>query len=626
MPKSIKSLLTTHPFKLKTSLEHICSKLKLPTDGTVPLLRKRILTHVKENRSSEERVRKISMDYKIKHPKTPNHKRPRSEKMVHPLSPLVRVGNQTQPNSSTATAQQASPQATSVKQIFSQPFSQPDLFAESQENGNRRLSIAEVTQKIDEFSEILQLEGIADKLISDDDNENEVSDDDDDDCDDDDENESYIEDDVFHATENARFPYVQSPFTHLEQSFWYENGLKENAFVLIDKRIQSLQEHFDKSIRSLTLKHEEEINKIGQKLNQANDCMKILRDDHRDKEKHLQKQISELSDQVKALQNKQPHLLPNPAISTAPLEIEMISSPEIEIPQTEAITTQAITVNHGLESNVSPTQATANNGVLPLPANEAIPSQDPSPPTNEPSSTDNQVSNPPNPQELPRKKPDIIVIADSNGKYLDPKLLHDHKNVTIEKRYFINKAKNEIPVHNDPENVSDIVMLTGINDLKYDDIPVVLNKLDQTCHRYQSAFPNSKIHIGGVAPANPKCIQYNFHLENLADERQVPFIPNDELIDASTGVAKTGMVEPNDIHYTKKGLRTYAKHIKRSLYGYKRRQNIPRPNPPSGSPPIHPSNSPSLNQNHAQFIHPGQVHAIKNLFNMALSFLPNQLY
>ena len=557
MPPSIKSLLTTHPFKLKPSLEHICTKLNIPTDGTVPLLQKRILTHVKENQNSEEKVRKISMEYKIKHPKSPSHRRTRPAPMTHPPSPLVRVTNQTPSNSSTPTGPQASSQATSVKQIFSQPFTQLDLFAESQKS-DRRLSIAEVTKEIDEFSEILQLEGIADKLISDDKDENANSDDDDDDDDDDGDDgddDSEIEDNVFHATENARFPNVQPTFTHIEDSFWYENGLKENAFALMDKRIQSLQEHFDKSFGSLTLKHEEEIKRIEEKLNQANDCMKSLKVDHQNKEKRLQKQISELSNQVKTFQSQQLCPLPNPAISTAPLEIEIISSPEIKISHTEAISTQVI--NDELESDAIPTKATPDNEVVSSPANEAIASQDPSRQSDETPSNENQTnnqSNLPNPQETQCAKTDIIIIADSNGKYLDPKLNHDHKNIIIEKRYFLNKAKNEIPVHNDPKNVSDVVMLTGINDLKYEDIPVVLSKLDQTCQRYQSAFPNAKIHIGGVAPANPKCIQYNFHLENLADDRKVPYIPNDELIDTSNGVAITGMLEPQDIHYTKKGL------------------------------------------------------------------------
>ena len=605
MPVSIKSLLTTHPFKLKPSLEHICSKLKLPTDGTVPLLRKRILTHVKENQGSEEKVRKISIDYKIKHPKTPINRRSRPAPMSKPLSPLVHVANQTQQSSKT-------PTSTAPKQIFSQPFSQPfnqsltqpDLFDDSQKS-NRRLSIAEVTKKIDEFSEILQLEGIADKIINDEEPEFDDSDYEDDDVDD---NESDVDDDVFHATENARRYNIQPPFTHLEQSYWCENEVQENAFALMDKRIQSLQEHFDNSISSLTQKHEGEMKKIRQKLNQVNDGMKNLKDEYQDKEKHFRKQISELSEKVKALQDKQPCLLPNRAISTAPLEIESVSSSVIEISEIEAISPQTTSENEETDIRAIPTQITPENEDPPHPSNDVLPENTPT----------NHESNSLKAQ-APNTKTDIIIITDSNGKYLDPKLLHEHKNVIIEKRFFLNKAKNEIPVHNNPQNVSDVVMLTGINDLKYEDIPVVLNKLDQTCQRYQSAFPKAKIHIGSVAPANPKCKQYNFHLENLAEERQVPFIPNDELINAGSGIPITGMLEPNDIHYTKKGLRTYAKHIKRSLYGYKRRVSRSGPNP-------FPRN-PAMNQNYAQGdMHPGQVHALKNLFSMALSFLPNQLY
>ena len=55
-------------------------------------------------------------------------------------------------------------------------------------------------------------------------------------------------------------------------------------------------------------------------------------------------------------------------------------------------------------------------------------------------------------------------MADSNGQYLDPNLLHEDHNVTIETRFTIEEAVKNIP--RSDAAVTDVVFLVGVNNIK----------------------------------------------------------------------------------------------------------------------------------------------------------------
>ena len=124
---------------------------------------------------------------------------------------------------------------------------------------------------------------------------------------------------------------------------------------------------------------------------------------------------------------------------------------------------------------------------------------------------------------------------------------------------------DDIPKLPNPEKVTDLVMLLGMNNIKHADRSIMNTPktADTTCRKYQAAFPNATIHLGSVAPINEKCIAYNSYLHEMAEEREVPFISTEGMFDEQSGRPKEKMFR--DIHYTKQGICPLARNIKRSL-------------------------------------------------------------
>ena len=159
-----------------------------------------------------------------------------------------------------------------------------------------------------------------------------------------------------------------------------------------------------------------------------------------------------------------------------------------------------------------------------------------------------------------------MIVADANGKLLDPALLHDSKKVVIEKRDSWEAALNQIPRTSNPEIVTDIVFVTGMKEvmMQSQQLPDILNTADTTGKSYQRAFPNATIHLGSIAPVNERCINYNSHLQELAKQRETPFISTEGLFYERSGMVKEGTL--NGGYFTKLGIRIFAKQMKRSLY------------------------------------------------------------
>ena len=128
----------------------------------------------------------------------------------------------------------------------------------------------------------------------------------------------------------------------------------------------------------------------------------------------------------------------------------------------------------------------------------------------------------------------------------------------------------DIPKLPQPENVVDLVMLTGLIDIRSTsaNIKDTIKKVDNVCRAYSGHFPNAKIHIGCVAPSNKKHVMFNNQLRQLAVQREVPFISADAMMDRNSGRLRPNMihnVNRGGFHYTTPGVKTLAKEIKRSL-------------------------------------------------------------
>ena len=63
---------------------------------------------------------------------------------------------------------------------------------------------------------------------------------------------------------------------------------------------------------------------------------------------------------------------------------------------------------------------------------------------------------------------EIMILGDSNTRDLKPSLLHDKKKVTIEWMPTLEEASDvrKIPKRDEPDKISDVAFLTGLNDTR----------------------------------------------------------------------------------------------------------------------------------------------------------------
>ena len=166
-----------------------------------------------------------------------------------------------------------------------------------------------------------------------------------------------------------------------------------------------------------------------------------------------------------------------------------------------------------------------------------------------------------------QKQDEIMIMSDSNGKHIDPKKIHHQKKVTMEHIYTLDKATKTIPTRANPESVTDIVFMTGLNDSKdhRTSVEEVVNRQKEACHKYHHRFKNARFHIVAVAPESHKQQNLNKRLSEYATSAGISFVDNDLLFDEQTGDIKPEML--NEYHYTPAATAIIAKQLKRSLYG-----------------------------------------------------------
>ena len=545
MSPSLSSFLQTYPFKRKDCLEHVCETLKMSKNGTCDTLTARIIAYVDDNTETDAKVRDIAQRFKIGKNKTQDNSR-------HSIPPVASTP--------------------------SQPLSQL-LFSDTQ---SQPIPIKDITKEIDE------LEDMANELTLNC-NTNEGR------------NESSFD------VDDAQAPILQQnissgPYDEEEKS---EISFKKQMEFLIaesvkviaskDHQIETLEknlanviefsgkiiEKHDSDLRKMTEQDQISQNKMAELISEVEAERaerSRLESELAEKNDHLATTITQLNNTIATisteLSNVNRKLTSLQDVRTAPAATKVVQSVQERL--------EKIATNSSKETSVkNPTQTTPT------------PSTATSPPTSETISVKSSDKNAVQNDEV------ILVIADSNGKFLKPNLLHDKKNVIIETKFTWEEAQCSIPKLDHPGNVKDIVMLTGLNDVKnsHSNIPDVLKTADETCRKYQECFPNSIIHLGSIAPVDGKCMSYNMHLQELAAERGAPFISTDGMFNAS------GNVKPdilNGIHYTRRGVCTIAKAVKKSLYN--RPPRLPEPSTSPAIPRVFPAKTPiqvSPTPNHA---------------------------
>ena len=591
MPEALSTFLLTPPYKNKEYLKHICDKLKLSNEGFAEPLRERIIKHVGNNKKLDNKVREIARKLKKK-------------KHSMPLTPTVHVLRGSSP---TRVRLRANSTATSTPSL-----SRTDLF-ETEDELER--SIIEKLDEAEEMHDKLvrlkgnknfpggDIEGIVDDDGDDDDDDDDDLDDDDSDVDGDDEDDDEAKgdgvdvvasdsagDDASHSKDDGdRNSAISSQTTTGKEvndssKIKILESLLEKAMSVVkakDKQIKTQERHIESletSIAQVVSATNQLMAKHGDEYEGIKASLLQLKDQTTDTGKKLDETVlqirqaeTKISTDIRDI-NRAIQKMNYSAQSTSATSSATSSA-------TFSATSSATSAAMGASQNISAPPLNNNANLEQRLRNVANANAAPGTTTAAPAA--HAAPSTTAAKDTPKS---ILIIGDSNTRDLDPKLLHEEKRVIIERKATLIKAINEIHTIPDPGDVSDVVLLLGLNDLRPDNVTVldVIHKVDTAGQAYSRKFPNAKIHVGGVAPANDKCIDFNEQLKVMTDEKQVPFISVDPMFDRDSLVGnrrpnlsdlRTNMVKKNDVHYTSAGVATFAKEIKRSLYGYKRKSN-----------------------------------------------------
>ena len=179
----------------------------------------------------------------------------------------------------------------------------------------------------------------------------------------------------------------------------------------------------------------------------------------------------------------------------------------------------------------------------------------------------------------------IVLIMDSNGKYIDPKLLYPaEKSVTTKKL--------RCPLTGDLENLIDessftqtpkiTVVHCGTNDLDNSDPKAVTNSITNSINKLSQRLI-SKIIVSGLLPRKDFSNKeiYNINLELL---KRFQLLPNLHFADHSNLLSQdeTNLLVDKK-HLNDTGIRLFTKNLKISIFGRGSRSSArPRrmPSPP----------------------------------------------
>ena len=481
--------------------------MKLSSKGTAETLRTRITDHVGEKVELDTQVREIAAKFKNDVNKKISLESV-SAQTSYPMSPTIHILRGSTPAKVRRTAQLADISLGSQELFGSHP----------QINEHEK----SITEQIDELDDMY---------------------------------ESLTQGDLGKGLEEKQTNDIPNP-TSINNTMWYDDTTKESLALSIKKLeflVQRSEENVaakDRQIESMEESLAVVVSTNTQLMEKHDNDIASIREEQRKTNEDTSKYMRTILQEVKALKKNE--------INTSKMEEQIQMS-------NEKLDNTLERLEHMSQQNQSMKTILENvsNGSNPIP-----PQTDGNTTAGTHSAIQTRVHSIAAPPPKEREKSETaLLIGDSNTKNLVPNLLHEQKKVVIEPRFTLEQAMENIPQIEKPQEVSDIIMLTGVNNVKQQNanIPETIQKLDKVCKKYSDRFPNAKIHIGSIAPSNEKHVQYNNQLRNLATERQVPFISTDTMFDRNSGSLRPDMV--NGIHYTKKGLATFAKEIKRSLYG-----------------------------------------------------------
>ena len=166
----------------------------------------------------------------------------------------------------------------------------------------------------------------------------------------------------------------------------------------------------------------------------------------------------------------------------------------------------------------------------------------------------------------------VLVVGDANIEPLVSNRLHETKEVRKLKRSTIKEAEENVAACSKPENVTDIVVHLGSDDMRKGmTAREVKEGIRRIQSKYKGCFKKARFHISALPPTNDKQ-EINFHLRELAAENKSNFISLKEMKDRQTRQPVAGKIQGNGWTLTHEGTSILAGGIKRSLFS---KANIP---------------------------------------------------
>ena len=576
---SLGSFLQTHPYKRKDCLEHICKTLKLSTNGIVETLRSRIIDYAEGKSDMEEQIKQIAQKYKSienkKHKTSVSNTEKQSLPPLQPspppplISPRIRII-------------QSASHSTPCENIATQP----PLFEDTQ---NLPPTTGSIFEEIDDFYHELTLNG---------------------------------DEDVFPGVMEAKRRRLQSPFTHIDESLWYDDSAHSQSnnedvitrnqcdsahTQIVDDEIEGIQDKFrDNSEKRLAFLIDQAVKMVEAKDRQ----IESLKDE-------IARLVNVTGDLIKGHEEGMKRMTEESGITNVLVNdlVNEVKTQRVEISKLQ----QEISLKGKLSEPINPSanKSTTSSDVPPANAwfsserhsnerhtnerhprerhsnerhsNERHPNERHS---NERHSNEghsntrhtganhtrashkqvpalattttninNIKGNNPKPKQA---KEHVLLITDSNGKALNLGQLKPEAHVTRACRYTTKQATDSIPQIADPTAVTDIVFQVGLNDVRHYSEKAIQEKYLEMQMTYRRAFSTARQHITAIPPLQETHKNLNSKLQKLSQHTESNFISTKRFLDQKTGQIRANLMD--GIHYNDWGIKMIAKEMKKSLY------------------------------------------------------------
>jgi hypothetical protein len=185
---------------------------------------------------------------------------------------------------------------------------------------------------------------------------------------------------------------------------------------------------------------------------------------------------------------------------------------------------------------------------------------------------------------------ETIILCDSNGRNLDPKLLCPNSTTEYVRCRTI-EADNKILEQHQFSNPKTFIIHTSTNDIERCSIDSISNKTKTLLSSIRQKHPQACLILSSLLPRNDHLLQKaktrNDRLEKFTNE-----FPNTTIL-KHTNLFESTQILYDKKHLNHKGVKIFAKNLKSAYFGTKRKHYSPKP-----KPLFHPPTNKQFTPNH----------------------------